>query len=104
MSLPQKYVLIFMSMALLLPSTVSLTHIFAHQEQIVCSDFSDSHYHTKKLDCELCKLHSTPFLSFEIYNYNFFQPLAINRKFENSYFFLSDYQKLSFELRGPPVS
>lgn len=93
-----------MSAGVLLPSAASLSHIFAHQEQLVCSDFSDSHYHTQRLDCELCNLHTTPFLTFEIFNFDLFQPLVVNRKFENPYFFLSDFQKLSFELRGPPIS
>lgn len=93
-----------MAVALLAPSVASFSHIYAHPEQIVCSDFSDSHYHTKRLDCELCKLHSTPFLSFEVFNFNFIEIPEINRKFENPYYFLSDYQKLSFELRGPPAS
>lgn len=93
-----------MSVALLLPSVLNISHIYAHDEIVVCDNFSDTHLHKKNIDCELCKLQSTPFLSFEIQNFNLFQPLEINKKFFNSYLFLSDYQKLSFELRGPPVS
>lgn len=96
--------MIFMAISLLLPSAASLTHIFAHQEQVTCSDINDSHYHSERLDCELCKLHTTPFLTFEISNYTLYQPPVENRKFDNPYFFLSDYQKLPFALRGPPVS
>lgn len=93
-----------MSAALLLPSVISISHMFAHDEILVCDNYSDTHLHKKNIDCELCELHSTPFLSFDIENFNLLQPLVVNKKFLNSYLFLSDYQKLSFELRGPPVS
>lgn len=93
-----------MSAALLLPSVISISHMYAHEKIVVCDTYQDTHLHNKTIDCELCKLHSTPFFSFEIQNFNLLQPLVINKKFFNSYLFLSDYQKLPFELRGPPVS
>lgn len=92
-----------MSVALLLPSVINISHMFAHEKKAVCDNSSDTHLHKKAIDCELCKLHATPFFSFEIQNFNLLQPFVINRKFSNFYLFLNDYQKLSFELRGPPV-
>ncbi|HSM62602.1 MAG TPA: hypothetical protein VK833_01565, partial [Gillisia sp.] len=86
------------------PSVISISHMYAHEDIGGCDNHSDMPFHKKNIDCELCKLHSTPFLAFEIQNFNLQEPLVINKKFFNSYLFLSDYQRLSFELRGPPGS
>lgn len=93
-----------MVVALLFPSAVSISHIHAHEKQEVCNDFRETHFHKKNIDCELCDLHRTPLIAFELFNFNLYQALSVNKKFFDNYHFLSDFQKLSFEVRGPPSS
>lgn len=100
----QKYGLLFMVVALLFPSAVSISHIYAHEKHEVCTDFLETHFHKKNIDCELCNLHPTPVIAFDLFNFNLYQALSADKKFFNNYQYLSDFQKLSFELRGPPSS
>ncbi len=103
MKLFKKYGLIFFSAALLFPSIVNLTHIFAHEEQEICSNYKDAHFHKKSLDCELCDLRTQNVLAFEIIKYQLFIPYNPTLTLTDFYQFLSDYQKLPFALRGPPA-
>ena len=93
-----------MAVALLFPSAVSISHIYAHKNEVVCTDYFDTHLHKKNIECELCKFHPTPVIVLDLFNFNLYQAYSINKKNLNHYQFLSDYQKLSFELRGPPAS
>jgi len=102
MSIFQKYGLIFLTMAILLPSVLKLSHIYAHEKHTVCVEYNDLHIHKKQLDCELCKLHYTPFFKYELFTYELVNDVFIDKKFFNNYLFLSEYQKLSYSLRGPP--
>jgi len=101
-SLIQKYSLIFLTLAILFPPVVKLTHVFSHDNHPVCSEYNDFHIHKKQLDCQLCKLHFTPFITFSPFIYQLENHIFIDKKFFNNYLFLSEYQKLSFALRGPP--
>ena len=103
MPLVKKYSLIFFSVALLFPSMVNLTHIFAHEEQEICTNYKDAHFHKKSLDCELCDLRTQNILAFESVKYQLFLPYTPTIKSTDFYQFLSDYQKLPFALRGPPA-
>lgn len=98
----QKYGLIFMAIAIIFPSVVSISHIYAHEKIVACSETGEAHFHKKSLDCELCDLQTTSIFSFNPYNYPLYFPTVIGKVFFNNYLFLSDYQKLSFALRGPP--
>ena len=102
MNLFQKFIIYSFTAALLFPPAVSAVHIFIHQEQPICKNYAEVHFHKKPVDCPLCKLHPNHLLSFHIFNYNVYRTFTIEKKFLNPYQFLSDYQKLSFELRGPP--
>jgi len=93
-----------MVVALLFPSAVSISHIYAHEKEVVCTDYFDTHLHKKNIECHLCDLRTTPIITFDLFNFNLYQPLSVDKKFYNHYQFLSDFQKLSFELRGPPSS
>jgi hypothetical protein len=99
----KKYFLLFFSLVLLFPSAISLSHVFAHEEHEVCDNFSNYHFHEKSLDCDLCHLQSGSFLVYIPGNCNFYFPPTPNKLFFDHYQFLSDFKKLSFELRGPPV-
>ncbi len=104
MSAIQKYGLLGLTLILLLPSFLSFNHVFAHDFNFACNDHSNTHLHQSSLDCELCDFHPSPLIAYHFFNYELVEVLPVNKKFFNSYEFLSDFQKLSFALRGPPAS
>ncbi len=81
---------------------VSMAHISAHQEEKVCTNLSDTHFHKKSLECELCDFRLTNLNIFTPVNFTAYTPKMAAVQFFDPYQFLSDFQKLSFELRGPP--
>jgi len=101
-SLFQRYSLIFLTLAILFPPVAKLFHMYAHDDHPVCSDHNDAHIHKNQLSCELCKFHFAPFSSFTPFTYELTDDFFVEKKFFNNYIFLSEYQKLSFALRGPP--
>ncbi|CAN5163481.1 hypothetical protein BH23BAC2_BH23BAC2_08300 [soil metagenome] len=103
MEVLKKYLLIFFSAAILFPVVVNLVHIFGHQEEVICSNFTDAHYHKKSFDCKLCDLRTTGLVLFEPCNYNLYIPQSTPTITSSNYNFLSDYQSLAFENRGPPL-
>ena len=104
MKIFQKYGIIGLAFILLLPSILNSNHVFAHEFNFGCDDTSTTHIHQSNLGCELCKFHPTPIISLQLFNFNPYEPLPSNKEFNNYYEFLSEYQKLSFVLRGPPTS
>lgn len=97
-----KYGLLFLAMLLIFPSVVKIAHVFADHEHYHCTHYSDSHFHQAPLDCDLNDFQQVPLHSIEFPAYTIFQPQAEQSKPSTSYHFLSEHQKLSFALRGPP--
>lgn len=86
-----------------MPSVISFSHIFLGHSHEVCVNYSEKHFHKKSLDCDLHKFHKNPALHI---NFSKYESLTIQKQETHSfnyYQFLSDFQKLSFELRGPPL-
>jgi len=104
LNLFQKYGVLVLTIVLLLPSILNYTHVFAHDFNFACDEHSTTHLHESTLDCDLCDFHPTPVIVYQFLNFNLDEVLPPNKKFFNSYEFLSDFQKLSFSLRGPPSS
>ncbi|WP_010232140.1 hypothetical protein [Gillisia marina] len=104
MNIYQKYGVLGLTFIMLLPSILSYNHVFAHEFNFACDEHSTTHLHQSILDCELCDFHPSPVLEFQLYNFDLTEISSPNKKFFNSYEFLSDFQKLSFSLRGPPAS
>lgn len=102
MKILKKYIIIFSTITLLFPSIVSLAHIDDHLDEISCFNFSDTHFHKKSFDCELCDFRLTSFTTFSPITFTPFIPETPGAVFLGFYQSLSDYQKLPFELRGPP--
>jgi hypothetical protein len=100
----QKYGIIGLSLALLLPMILNYSHVFTHEFKFGCDNNNITHLHQSTIDCELCKFHPTPLIVLELFNFDLNKPPLKNRNFYNHYEFLSDFQKLSFDLRGPPFS
>lgn len=98
----KKNILFFFALAILFPSAVNLSHIFAHEKQQVCIH-TNTDLHRKNLDCELCDLYYNSLFTVELYDHQIGDPLLIDNKFFNYYHLLSDIQKLPFKLRGPPA-
>lgn len=104
MEVLRQYIVIICSVALLFPSVISLAHISAHQDEEACTNLSDTHFHKESLECELCDFRLTHLDTFSPAAYTTFVPPIVRVQYYDSYQFLSDYQKLPFELRGPPAS
>jgi|SRR5690606_17141673 len=103
MEILKKYIVVLSTILLLFPSFVSIVHINAHNDEIACFNLSDPHFHEKSFGCEICDFRLTNLTTFSPLSFTPFIPNIRLASFFDSYQFLSDYQKLSFELRGPPA-
>ncbi len=104
MSLLQKYGIIGLSLLLIFPAILSFNHVFAHDFEISCNDYNTTHFHENRFDCELCNIHPTPIIGAQLISFDQIETPLLNKSFVDTYKFLSNYQKLSFALRGPPAS
>lgn len=99
----KNFLLVVFSVAILAPSFVGLGHILDHDEMEVCTELTSTHFHKKSLDCEVCNYRISFGKIFIPDNFEFYKPEIPSEHFNNPYQFISGYQKLSFELRGPPA-
>lgn len=83
---------------------MSLTHVFSGHEHVVCDNYTVEHFHSKTLDCELHKFQKNPALEITFLSFVPKSDHTEKRNTTDYYQFLSDHQKLPFELRGPPLS
>lgn len=97
-----KYMFSFLAVLLVFPSAVKLAHVFADHEHYYCEQYSDSHFHQSPFDCDLNEFQQVSLNSVEFQDYTIFQPPIERSQPSTTYDFLSEYQKLSFNLRGPP--
>jgi len=89
---------------LLLPVVISFSHIFSGHGHELCINYADEHFHESSLDCELHSFNQSPVLAADFINFEPLLEKQIKKQFFDFYQFLSDYQKLPFELRGPPMA
>ncbi|WP_051935713.1 hypothetical protein [Salegentibacter sp. Hel_I_6] len=95
---------LLLGVLLLLPAVISFSHIFSGHGHELCVNYSDKHFHSTSLDCELHSYQQGPALAKDFIN---FEPLVekqVKKQFFDFYQFLNDYHKLPFELRGPPIA
>lgn len=89
---------------LFMPSIVKLSHAISDHEHIECTAFGELHMHGVELDCDFEKFN----LSSQSYPALIQVPKYIapiqDREYGLHYNFLSNYQKLHFALRGPPIA
>ncbi len=102
----KKILLSFTSILLIgainLPSFVKLSHaLFEHTEQ-TCEEQGSLHIHEAELDCDFQKFNLSSQFYPQLQDYTLHPPRIIKKENNNHYFFLSNYQKLHFSLRGPP--
>ncbi|UBZ06420.1 hypothetical protein LDL76_13765 [Salegentibacter mishustinae] len=95
---------ISLGVLLLLPAVISFSHIFSGHGHELCYNYADEHFHASSIDCELHSFHKNPALVANFINFEPFVEKQVKKQFFDFYQFLSDYQKLPFQLRGPPAT
>ncbi|VAW17293.1 FIG00652378: hypothetical protein [hydrothermal vent metagenome] len=90
-------------MSILAPSVVKLSHALFEHQDVHCYEIGPLHIHKVELDCDFQKFSLSP-QQYPIYfqTQNFIVP-AVKVDAIGHYSFLSNYQKLHFALRGPPL-
>ena len=97
-----KTLTIVLVISLITPTLVKFTHVFENHEHEVCISKEQTHLHTLDLDCEFYKFKVNNTFTFKIASLSLL-PIVNNHKvFSSQYQFISEYQRLSFALRGPP--
>jgi len=88
---------------LLVPSFVKLAHAFENHKHEICIKAQKEHLHKFDVDCEFYKFKTSPQIAIT-FDYN--ETLDVKKivtPIISQYQFISDYQRLSFSLRGPPA-
>ncbi|MBT8303888.1 MAG: hypothetical protein KJP09_05405 [Bacteroidia bacterium] len=98
-----KFILVFVTVALLAPSAVKLLHSFAEHEHIVCNSYSSNHYHESDIECDFYKFKVSKIYAYLISNDSSVKNPGEHSFITSRYDFISNHLKLSFSLRGPPV-
>ena len=83
---------------------INFAHVFSGHGHELCEHYAEEHFHTKTLDCELHQFQKNPALVISVFEFPTEITEAKKGQTPDYYQFLSDYQKLPFELRGPPLS
>lgn len=101
-SLIFKSLIITLVITLLVPSFVKLAHAFENHKHNVCVKPQKSHFHQYNIDCEFYKFKMNPQI---VISFDYSEIILITKiaaPIISQYEFISDYQQLSFSLRGPP--
>ena len=99
-----KILVLTLSITLVLPLFVKLNHLFEDHKHEVCKTPFTNHFHEYEIDCEFYEFTlNTNFYS-ELDSFEIIKAPEINNSINSRYHFISDYQQLSFSLRGPPLS
>ncbi len=91
------------ALVILMPTAVSFAHSFSNHTHEICIDYTDEHFHQDNLECELYKCPKNHLLALRFINFDTLPEVLVGQYLPNYYGFLSEYQQLSFELRGPPA-
>jgi len=89
-------------LTLLLPTAVKAVHMFEHHKHVVCNGSTSTHFHKVDLDCEFQKFQLKQPFTISYLHIDLFIPLDIPVKNVSKYFYIDEYQRLPFSLRGPP--
>lgn len=88
---------------LLFPSSIEFAHMFLGHQHKICDNYSDSHFHGKKVDCKLFSFQKTSFSHPELVTYNLVLPEIQVITTTSDYLFLNTNEASAFEQRGPPA-
>jgi hypothetical protein len=98
-----KLVTLILVIALLLPSLVKLHHAFQDHKHEVCINNIVEHFHELDLECEFYKFKLNTQFSVSFPSVEFVDSINNFKEIISQYHFISTYQKLHLNLRGPPV-
>ncbi|MDX1270925.1 hypothetical protein [Bizionia paragorgiae] len=88
--------------AVAIPTVVKFVHIFEDHKHEVCTGEKETHIHEIDIDCEFYKFKLNQVFSVEFENLVYLPKVENFKVSSIQYFFISDYQRLPFSLRGPP--
>lgn len=93
-------------LTVLAPSVDKLLHAFDHSthKHEVCLGEKQAHLHTLDLDCEFHKFQINTAFTVPINQFELLEQQENQQVILSQYHFISDFQKLHFSLRGPPVN
>lgn len=98
-----KLITIVLIVSILIPSIVKIGHVFENHKHDVCTDnLTQTHLHTLDLDCEFYKFKINNTFTYKTLNFNLLSIENNHKVYTSQYRFISEYQRLSFALRGPP--
>ena len=89
--------------AILIPTAVKFTHAFNHYKHEVCLGEKTSHLHKLDLDCKFYDFKLTKNYLLGHFSFDVYEAKKTPLKKVSPYIFLSNYQKLHFSRRGPPL-
>ena len=98
-----KSLIITLVITLLVPSFVKLAHAFENHKHEICITPQKSHFHEYDIDCEFYKFKTNPQIAITFDYKESLDVKKIATPIISQYQFISDYQRLSFSLRGPPI-
>ncbi len=96
---------ITLTLAVLLPTAIKLSHVFSHHEHEVCAnDYSNSktHYHTLDLDCDFYKFKLSQNQYFLVFDYDVNLEFSSTLQSLSYYISKNNHQHSTRFLRGPP--
>ncbi|MFD2823626.1 hypothetical protein ACFS5M_08090 [Lacinutrix iliipiscaria] len=97
-----KILSVVLVISLITPTLVKFAHVFENHKHEVCISKQQAHLHTLDLDCEFYKFKVNNAFTFKAQTFNLLSIENNHKVFSSQYEFISDYQRLSFSLRGPP--
>ncbi|MBT8245282.1 MAG: hypothetical protein HKP48_01095 [Winogradskyella sp.] len=90
--------------AIITPAIVKFSHGFQNHEHEVCYGEFSSHLHEIDIDCDFYKFKLNKQYVYSLKPINVLEIDHITPDITSYYCFISNYQKLHFSLRGPPIS
>jgi hypothetical protein len=97
-----KIIALVLVLSLFTPIAVKFTHAFTHHKHEVCQGSESTHFHELDTDCEFYKFNTSTNAPISIDTFEILAPKEQQVAIISQYYFLSDYQRLPFSLRGPP--
>ena len=98
-----KLSIVVLILTLITPTLVKFSHVFeVHNIHKVCENPQKTHFHKLNLDCEFCKFKLNAQWFFAPKSFQFINKQEHYKVTSLNYSYLSNYQPLSFSLRGPP--
>ena len=89
--------------AIAIPSLLKLDHAFENHTHDICSgELSSHHIHSLEFECDFYKFQQTNSFVFNIKTFDCFSIENNHKQIRSQYHLISEYQQLSFSLRGPP--